>query len=349
MDPKRKVHVTAKQMRQMVAKIEAGLRRTGRRLKGKGAVDYSSPTVLQAYMRKHPMSKLQFYVDKGGVTGSGKKKGRMRIAFQALVRKVANVMKRKALSAASAVEAEAKKAGKKLLRKGADAAVAGIENMADAALAGASAAVDRVTQNAVSALKGKGHKVHGGHYYNKKGEANSKVDENAKHSHRPEAGEAVQTRVRKKRKDAGKKRGKKGKKRKAPTGAVAKRVDPGNIIEGKRRRVGGSGMGMYGAGHMDGSGMGMYGAGHMDGCGMPMHGGRMTRGDSMAGVVAPQQRDDGGAAADSLGGLNYVGGAFVAAPVMQAAPGAVTVPYNNHLRNMQFAPAGGYGGMGFIM
>lgn len=333
MDPKRKVHVTAKQMRQMVGKIEAGLRRTAHKLKGKGAVDYSSPTVLQAYMRKHPMSKLQFYVDKGGVTGSGKKKGRMRIAFKALVRKVANVMKRKALSAASAVEAEAKKAGKKLLRKGADAAVAGIENMADAALAGASAAVDRVTQNAVSALKGKGHKVHGGHYYNKKGEANSKVDADAKHSHRPGAGEAVQTRVRKKRSDAGKERGKKGKKRKA---TVARRVDTGNIIEGKRKRR-----------RVGGSGMGMYGAGHMDGCGMPMHGGRM--GDSMAGVVAPQQRDDGGAAADSLGGLNYVGGAFIAAPVMQAAPGAVTVPYNNHLRNMQFAPAGGYGGMGFIM
>ena len=90
MDPKRKVQLTAAQMRKMVGKIEAGLRKTGEKLKGKGAVDYASPTVLQAYLRKHPMSKLEFYADKGGVTGAGiadvaskankkfKKQGRMK-------------------------------------------------------------------------------------------------------------------------------------------------------------------------------------------------------------------------------------------------------------------------------
>ena len=211
------------------------------------------------------------------------------------------------------MEAEARRASKKLLRKGADAAVAGIENMADAALAGASAAVDRVTQNAVGKLKGKGH-MEGGHYYNAKGQARGKADLDAKHKHDPGAGPAEKKRKKKK---------------------------PTKFKPGGNPNILGSGYGkMEGAGHMVGHGH-MKGCGEMEGAGL-MHGGRMA-------LQQPTQRDDGAAAADSLGGLNYTGQAFVTAPVMQASPGAAVMPYSNHLRNMQFAPAGGYGGMGFFM
>ena len=104
---------------------------------------------------------------------------------------------------------------------------------------------------------------------------------------------------------------------------------------------------MMGYGHMKGEGMRqMEGAGMMHGEG---HGHRQMGSMSSMDVIEPTQRDDGGAASESLGGLNMTGMSFVAAPVMQPAPGAAVVPYSNHLRSMQFAPAGGYGGMGFIM
>jgi hypothetical protein len=284
MDRKRKkISLSAAQMKKMIPRIEAGLKKAGRKLTGGGAVDYASPRVLELYMRKHPMSKVEFYVDHGGVvTGAGKKKSK-KISFRALAAQVGRAMKR-----------EAKAAGNRMIKKGVKAAEHSVENMAKKAAAN----VAKVTK---SALTGSG--LEGGHYFNKEGKVKGARDLNSNHYHKT---------------------------KRASMKAVKKPPQTGS--------------GHCGAGYGSMHGDGMR---QMEGAGK-MHGGRHMQASDPS-IVAPKQRDDGGSAAESLGGLNYMGQAFVAAPVMGASPGNTVVPYNNHLRNMQFAPAGGYGGMGFLM
>ena len=158
------MRLTPAQMKKMVSKIQAGLRKTAKRMKGSGPLDYSAPKVLQAYMRKHPMSKLEFYVDHSGtVMGSGNGK-KSKISFMALVRKVASFM-------ADEVKKELKASGRRVVKKTIAAGEKQVEN----------AAKDAVRQ-AVQGITGKAMK--GGHFIRRDGTISQAEDRKYKgHDH----------------------------------------------------------------------------------------------------------------------------------------------------------------------
>jgi hypothetical protein len=83
-----KMQISEDQLAQIVRGIETGM-------KGRGPAEYGMPSdVMEFYLYSHPMSMLEFYVDKAGVAGSGAGKAvkRKLIKFRDIVGSVAKKM-----------------------------------------------------------------------------------------------------------------------------------------------------------------------------------------------------------------------------------------------------------------
>ena len=77
------LRLTKDQYAQLARSAEHILKHTKDRMKGSGPDDYGAPQMLETYLYRHPLGMLEFWVDDGGIAGSGFKS-----SFRKLIQKV---------------------------------------------------------------------------------------------------------------------------------------------------------------------------------------------------------------------------------------------------------------------
>ena len=77
------LRLTKDQYAQLARSAEQILKKTKQHMKGSGPDDYGAPQLLETYLYRHPLGMLEFWVDDGGIAGSGFKS-----SFRKLIQKV---------------------------------------------------------------------------------------------------------------------------------------------------------------------------------------------------------------------------------------------------------------------